>query len=136
MSFTAKVANSRHILAYTVDINPFPNFYGCSYTTEQFSFAVMEYPYDTVILYAYGNMKLLKDSINYLKSRCKCTLYVIGIESSERLSYSEECLTDYTLVDIGQVPENIHNVGVFFPILLFYSYDFYERITTAHEFQA
>lgn len=52
------------------------------------------------------------------------------------LSFNYEKYFEYTLISIGQVPINIHNVGVFYRNLFGCSKDYFNSVNTQHEFQS
>ncbi len=81
------------------------------------------------IIYLCGDIKN-----NYEKVKNKKCDYISVIKE---LSYDyENDSENYELIGIGQVPINIHNVGVYFNKLFNSDKDYFNLVKTSHEFQA
>jgi len=82
----------------------------------------------TTILYLCGDISKLIDYISFTNIK---TVYVI-----ENLSSNFENFENYKLINSGQVPLNMFNVGIFFRRFFDPRKDYYESITNEHEFQS
>jgi hypothetical protein len=79
----------------------------------------------TTDVYLVGNIKLF-DDYNFLESN----VFIVKDYSS---NYE---LTQYKIIELGQVPINMFNVGVYFRSWFSDSYDWFNAITSKHEFQS
>lgn len=77
------------------------------------------------IIYLSGDISLIKPESNQNK------LYVVKELSYNYINDSK----DYGIINIGEVPINIHNVGVYFRKLFPDNIDYFSLIKNAHEFQ-
>jgi len=80
-----------------------------------------------ILIYLCGNVKLIYDTIKYqFKS------FVI-----KELSYNyDKNQEDVQLISLGQVPINIHNVGVYFRKFFDDDKNYFELVNNEHEFQS
>ena len=79
------------------------------------------------IIYMCGNIQKIYDNVGDIKLN---TIHVI-----KELSNNYDFCEKYTMIDIGEVPINIHNVGVYFR-KFFNDKDYFNLIKSEHEFQA
>lgn len=87
------------------------------------------------ILYIFGDVEGILSQIDLKYSK-----FIEHINVIKDLSYNYELTDRYNLIDAGQVPINIANVGVLFRRLFFSDSgsgpkDYYKSITTEHNFQ-
>ncbi len=86
-------------------------------------------PSPNTIIYLCGDIKNNYEKVK--NTRCD------HINVIKELSYNyENDSENYELIDIGQVPINIHNVGVYFKKLFNTNKDYFNLIKTSHQFQA
>lgn len=82
---------------------------------------------DTIV-YLCGN---IKENYNNMKDKSVLSIFVI-----KDFSYNYESGSDkYGLISVGQVPINIHNVGVYFRDFFDPNNDYFSLISSAHRFQ-
>jgi hypothetical protein len=91
------------------------NFCGLVYSNNQ-----LEYPSESII-YLSGDISQFYDVGNKIK-----------VIKEVSFNYGDQ----YELIDIGCVPLNIHNVGVFFPKFFNSSKNYFDLINAEHKFQS
>lgn len=69
----------------------------------------------------YGKLKM--ENVKYLK-----------VIKEDSINYKET--EDYQLISVGEVPLNVHNVGIMFPRLFNDEVDHFQEITKAHQLQS
>ena len=84
-------------------------------------------PESDVIIYLCGNINQIYDTVKYIRLK---TIYVVKEFST---NYDPSC-ENYTVIDVGQVPINVHNVGIYFR-KLFNCNDYFNMIKNEHDFQ-
>lgn len=74
-----------------------------------------------------------KDSLVYF---CGDVLHTKGIENLRVIAeFSTNYTDEHCLVQIGEVPRNFFNVGIYFPCFFPIDTDYYKKITSEHTFQ-
>lgn len=79
------------------------------------------------ILYLYGNIEKLNNQIKTIKC--------VEINVIKEFSTNYETYPEYKIINLGKVPINIHNVGIYFRNLFDPEKDYFDLIKSAHEFQ-
>lgn len=110
---------AKHILLHVTEENIITDFCGLVYNVSQFDTMLLE---SDTIIYVYGDMEtIVIDSNN------------VNVITDLSINYSA---TKYNLINLGEVPINVHNVGIYFKKLFNSESDYYTRITTEHNFQS
>jgi len=140
----AVLLNSKHILLYDGRdpdrLNVFREYH---YITEYFcgvvlngveAFRTHRHKLGT-ILYIFGDIAGLLSQIDLSYSK-----FIEQIDVITDLSYNYESTDQYNLIDTGEVPINIFDVGIYFRRFFSSDYesddkDYYKSITTEHNFQ-
>lgn len=130
-----KIAFNKHILiCLDVDTNKINNK-DYEYITSNFCGIVIkkigDINYDNMqnkIIYLCGD---ISNTLNLIHKYINNELYVISSLSDNYNISSNK----YNIIDIGEVPINIHNVGILYRKLFDSDNDYYKSITTEHTFQ-
>lgn len=82
------------------------------------------------IIYLCGNIEQIQNKIIYLQES-RMTLKVIKKYSCNY----ENIIGNYKLIDMGEIPINIHNVGIYFRQLFNPGKNYFDLINNEHQFQ-
>jgi len=81
------------------------------------------------IVYMCGN---IENNLSYLDAKDNCVFCVVKEFSTNFISETDK----YTVISLGEVPVNIHGVGVYFRNLFDHNKDYFNLINGEHEFQS
>lgn len=82
---------------------------------------------ESIIIYLLGDVEAIIDKIPNKENNKICII--------EELSYNFDNIPSADIITIGQVPINIHNVGVYFRKLFVGNKNYFDLISTEHNFQ-
>jgi len=87
-----------------------------------------QHNFTNTLVYIMGDVE---NQINEIENKDKKVFYVV-----KDLSYKyENCLDMINLISVGEVPINVHNVGIFFRSLFNDNKNYFESLNKEHQFQ-